>query len=469
MRCVAAFRTHLWDNDIATLAERFFAAAPSCLHVVLMDETRAPVPVHGYEKLSHTNDTASLHVPNYPPDRSLWFNADYALYFLLHAYPDADFYLMSEADVAVNIDLRPMLRYAAAKRIDFIAHEVEPSTPRWFWHPHGLALSPRPWRSLVFFMLLSRRAILSLLAVRQTLAKRFAGGDLELWPFCEAFIPTTLKTWSDMRFAPLGMFATTENFKVRPHISLHDPRAAQPGSLVHSVIGGARYVSGLLGEHPARAFLWEGSDLHRTLLREAAFVDVCTPLRKMLSRDRDHAGLARLYAIAAENGWAPDPWSSDLAFCKPARTSSVSGWSRTTDPAGDAAGANGELLHHDYAFHTGWEDGPWWAVDLLSDCTVHAVAIVNRVNEPWRFRSFQIDSSYDGATWTTRFVQAQPVDVASDPATPFLVRFADPFHARHVRIVLVGEGVLHLRRVQVFGAVDPMVEATEDMACAAAG
>ena len=151
----------------------------------------------------------------------------------------------------------------------------------------------------------------------------------------------------------------------------------------------------------------------------------------------------------------------------------VRGWSRTMDAVADAAGANGELLHHDYAFHTDWEDEPWWSVDLLADSTdPHAVAIVNRVSEAWRFRTFRIDSSHDGDTWTTRFEQDDPVDVSSDPETPFVVQFANSFPARYIRIVLLAAGVLHLRRVQVFGTASQEtradMEATDEMACAAA-
>lgn len=130
----------------------------------------------------------------------------------------------------------------------------------------------------------------------------------------------------------------------------------------------------------------------------------------------------------------------------------MSRWSRYQDPERDACGANGEHLADDYGFHTQLEADPWWMVDLLEEQVVEEVAIVNRLNASERFRTFRIETSSDGKIWTTRFTQASPCEVSSNPERPWRVRFTDPLPARYVRIVLLGVGVLHLRRVQVYGA-----------------
>ena len=143
--------------------------------------------------------------------------------------------------------------------------------------------------------------------------------------------------------------------------------------------------------------------------------------------------------------------NDDLAYCKPAETSSLSPWTGSRDTRQEGWGANGENLPWDAGFFTAWERDPWWMVDLLDEFRVERVAIVNRVNQPERFRTFAILSSLDNKTWTTRLMQTDPIDVSSDPEAPWQVEFAEPFPARYVRIVLLGSGYLHLRRVQIFG------------------
>ena len=210
---------------------------------------------------------------------------------------------------------------------------------------------------------------------------------------------------------------------------------------------GKRLIGRLLGQHPPRDFFREGSALRTGLLSQAPLEDIVEPLRRALAAERDHAGVALLYAEAAQHGWKVKR-SEDLAFCKPAVTSSVCSWSRHPEPERDACGANGEPLA---SFHTDKERNPWWRVDLLEECWVEQVAIVNRSSESQRFRTFRIESSSDGRSWTARFIQSEPREVSSNIWSPWRLWFAEPFLARHVRIVLLGIEPLHLLRVQVFG------------------
>jgi hypothetical protein len=220
-----------------------------------------------------------------------------------------------------------------------------------------------------------------------------------------------------------------------------DHAAALPGAP-----SSQRLIERLLARHPPREFFRRGSELCEGLLRQAPHGDIVEPLRRAFARERDHVSIALLYKEAALQGWGIPP-SDDLAYCKPAVTSSVCRWSRYMDPERDACGANGESPE---AFHTDKERDPWWMVDLLEECWIEQVAIVNRGSEPQRFRTFRIDTSSDCDHWTTRFTQAEPRDVSSDPDAPLRLWF-EPFPARFVRIVLLGMEPLHLQRGQVFG------------------
>lgn len=453
LRYVAAFRTYAWDEDIAELARRFFAAVPSARQIVLADETGGALTIPGYEKISHTRDTASAGMPDCANGRSLWFNVDYGVYYLQRALPDFDYYLLSESDLAVNVPLEPMIRFAMERRIDLMAHKIVRSTPDWFWHKHGLVLSRAPWRSLLFLMILSRRAIEYMAAARQTLEGRYRAGEIDLWPFCEAFVPTVLKGKRGMRFAGLDAFADTANLQFRPRLSLHDPRANRPGSLAHSVVGGKKYIADLLAKHPPYDFFREGSELRNELISHAPVEDIIGPLRHALAKAGDHHSVVPLYEQAAAQGWRIDACAHDLAFCKPALSSSVSPWSHSQDPERDACGANREPLASDYGFHTGKETNAWWMVDLLGEHIVEELVILNRKREAQRFRTFRIETSRDGSIWTNRFIQAEPADISSNPSSPWRKRFSPAFAARYLRIVLLGPGTFHLRRVQIFGRV----------------
>ncbi len=450
MRCVAAFRTHLWDEPIAQLAARLAGACPSSRFVVLMDETNGKIDVSPYEKIAHTDDTGSLGLPRHPSGNSLWYNGDYALYFLHQALPDCDYYLLSEYDVAVNTDVDAILRTAAERGLDLIAHDIQPSTMDWSWHGNAIATFRIPWRSLISFLIVSRRALLLMLEVRREFARRFAAGELKEWPFCEVFIPSVVRETAGMKVAELREFADVRTLRFRPYIRLEDERANRPGALAHPVLGTERYISAVLAESSAGDYFRPGTDL-RSALEPIGFEDLILPLRERLLSQRDHGGIGLLRQEMQRRGLPEDPTLADLALCKPALSSSVSPWSHSQSRDVDAGGANGATLPDDCGFHTALETGPWWMVDLMEDYLVEEVAIVNRRGFPERFRTFTIESSRDANAWITRFAKLDGSNVSADPASPWRVSFADPFLARHLRIRLSGEGVLHLRRVQVFG------------------
>lgn len=448
MTYVAAFRTHVWDDDVALAAERFFDATPSGRHVVLVDETRGPLKVP-YEKVAHTEQSSlSLGLPNRPVGQSLWFNGDYGLYLVQQALPGFDHYIISEYDVAVNASLEPMMLAALERSIDIIMHEVRPSGSDWVWHESVAAAFSSPWRSLIFFMVASDRAARALLSARQELARESPGDP---WPYCEGFVPSALKQVPEMSFAEVRDFVAVPDFSFRPRISARDPRASAAGTLAHPVLGSERFIAAVLSDMPARDY-FDHQSLLRASLDQEPFKDVVEPLRASLVRARDHAGLTTLDQEMQVRGLATKPASHDLALNKPALSSSTSAWSHHPDPSRDANGANDSLLADDYGFHTGLEVNPWWMVDLLEDCSVDAVSLVNRTGYSGRFRTFRVESSFDSAQWTVRCAKLDLSAVSSDVLSPWVNEWSPPFVGRYVRVVLLDTCPLHLRRVQVFGS-----------------
>jgi hypothetical protein len=450
---VAAFRTYTWDDDVAELARRFFRACPTGRKVILADETHGKLPIpNEYEVVSHTTDTSELGVPDEPKGSSLWYNVDYGVYFLRLTLPDYTYYVLSESDLAVNLDLEPMIAAAAEEKIDLLTHDIRPSDEKWIWHVGATTIFDNPLRSLLCFMVLSDRAIDRLLCERQRLGIEFLSGRLSFWPFCEPFVPTVIRD-AGMNYAELSRFADTENLRYRPRICLDDHRANRPGSLVHSVLGRVKYVKAVLDEAlRLRDTFFPNTELANSL-RDATLADYADHLMMLFHREHDHSAIVELTIKMKEQGLAVDDLDAceDLAFCRPALASSTCEWSRYPDPHRDAAGANGPEINPDYGFHTELENSPWWMVDLGAPCSISEVRIVNRPGFPERFLSFVIESSDNSTSWQNRFTKLDLASLSADANAPAGILFDHPFVARYVRLRLVERGVIHLRRVQVMG------------------
>ena len=82
---------------------------------------------------------------------------------------------------------------------------------------------------------------------------------------------------------------------------------------------------------------------------------------------------------------------------------------------------------------------------------IDQLRIVNRTSHQERFTSFMVHSSSDGHAWLLRHMKLDLSTVSDRWDKPHQVDFPDPFVARHVRLTKLGTGVLHLRRIQVFG------------------
>ena len=340
-----------------------------------------------------------------------------------------------------------MLAAAAARRLDLVGHELRQPGPDWAWYGNGKAVFDELWAGLFVFTLISARAVDLLLQTRQRQAMAFAAGVLE-WPFCESFIPSALKR-AGMNFASVSEFADTSHLAFRPHFLLDDPRANRPGSMVHSVMGRDDLIKAEIREQPPGDWFRPDTILHAAL-RDQPFEAFWPRLLERFEYAGDHAGYSAFRKEVVARGMEP-PGLPDLAYCKPALSSSVSQWSHSARAEVDAGGANGAVLHGDYGFHTQAEPNPWWSVDLLDEYAIHEIAIVNRAMGQDRFRTCAVQSSRDGSAWITRYNKIDQTEVSADPQHPWRILFSDPFVGRYVRIMMLGEGILHLRRVRIFG------------------
>jgi hypothetical protein len=445
---LTAFRTHVWDKHVAEIAEAARISSRSGSFIVMTDETRGPMDVSPFFNLGHTDDFASLDMPNVPTGRSLWWNADYLLYLLRRRYPCFDYYIMIEYDALLKCDLDAIIAECAAKKIDMVVHRLQQIWEGKHWaYPSSqeIAEDGKAWHALIPAIIVSGRALDEIYAYRRQLAERFRNRTLVNWPYCEVILPTTAVTLG-LKVNELSRFINTDLLRFRPFISLKDPRLGNDKLCAHPVMGGTRFV---------KAF----TEFSGHLMSDGY---LCPELEREDPEDIA-AVLGTNYKIWSARNVPVDVGWIDLSMGKPAMQSSISPWSKGKSLAIDASNATDGQLWDNYAFHTQHEENPWWAVDLGETQRVTAVEILNR-QEPDRFKTFSIDTSIDNVNWTPRFEKRAKARVSSDPSRPAVFTFTEPVLARYVRITLQQKDCLHLRRVRVWGwqATDGTLISVED-------
>jgi hypothetical protein len=436
------FRTHVWDENIAAVASQARRCAASAAFLVAADESRGPMDVAPFFKLPYTADFGKFGLPLTPVGRVLWWNADYALYLIRDQLPGFDFYVMSEYDVFVDQDIDDMIHRCSRESIDLVFHGCAPTTPGSHWaHATIEGAAPASYHAFIPFLIVSARAVDELLSARQALARRFHEGEISAWPYCEAFIPTFALTLG-LKTAEVSEFTDASLLRFRPFLSVKDQRLKRGNLIAHPVVGGRRFVAAFASDGPPGSHVMTDGFPRRELEAEDL-----GDIRGVFGQDIVH------YPGTAEPATAA-PGLTDVARDKPATMSSGSRWLQGRKKEDDASQANSGALRADCAFHTDHEDSPWWRVDLQGIYTVYEVELLNRPGFELRFLHFAIDISLDGETWSTAFAKEDNAFVSSEEQRPARFQLAGRPRARYLRIVLSGEGVLHLRRVRVMGLPD---------------
>ncbi len=165
----------------------------------------------------------------------------------------------------------------------------------------------------------------------------------------------------------------------------------------------------------------------------------------------------RFLSAADAASIAPRSRKPNVALGKPARQSSISEWSLGATVEADAAGAVSGLITGRYQFHTGFEDAPWWQVDLGAPHALTDIHLYNRVDHPdYRLRlgRFVLQCSLDGDGWRPVYLHdGRPVGGAD--GNPLVLRLAEsasePRVCRYLRITALQPTWLHLDQVAVCG------------------
>ncbi len=152
--------------------------------------------------------------------------------------------------------------------------------------------------------------------------------------------------------------------------------------------------------------------------------------------------------------YAPTPEYPNIALWCPTSQSSVSereteagapGWCRDHGNDGFRSGAPG--------FKTGREHGPWWQLDLLSRRTIREVHVHNCMRDGAResLPALRFEVSVDQDEWRSIYLSEAGQAFGGIDGTPLIIAPETPVKARYLRISALGETVLNLDEVEVYG------------------
>ncbi len=136
----------------------------------------------------------------------------------------------------------------------------------------------------------------------------------------------------------------------------------------------------------------------------------------------------------------------NVAVGKPASQSSLSEWSSAMD-AGNAVSGT---FPPGFAFHTDFEDHPWWQVDLLAVYPIEEIVVHNRLDMlQERARTLKIEISSDNENWSVVHAGLNYFSGGVGGA-PLRAVLASRVSARYVRLSLEERQALHLSQVEIF-------------------
>lgn len=447
---VVAFRTHFWDNDIALSARNLAGAAKDLTFCVIADETRGILSVPSiYQKISHNNDFGDLDLPSYPGPQTLWYNADYPLYRLRKSFPNAEYYIMVEFDVVVNIDITTLIRRIAGDGIDMVVADFREATAEWGWADTLDHFFKDKYQCLLPFLVVSARAVDFLLDLRKEHALKV--GDVvrnEDWPYCEGFVASAIKNNSSFKIGSLGSYVNLSYFTHWPPISAISPLNFINNTINHPVLMKKAFINKILTEKILDSALDNGGILSDELYR----YDRIDLIPAIFWRYRAMGRVEKLKKLR-ETAIALDIYLPEtginIARGKIATQSSVCEWS-----AGHTVELDAQRLVNErengIGNHTSFERDPWWQCDLADPTALSKIIIFNRIENRDRCVRLCILASDDAICWSLVTAKLDSIPFGGADGDPFIAIPPMPITCRYLRIQLIGEGILNLDQIELY-------------------
>ena len=254
-RYAVIFRTHFWDSFAARQLQRLRQRVRGGDIFVVVDETQGTVAGIDHDRVLRVtaSDMAELGLPprgadavdwmgDYSP---MWFNGDYALYAVLRAQPEYEYYVQLEYDVVVNTDLDALVARCGEQQTDFAGLTRGEPVDVWTWRHTCVDAYAEPQirYKLICFCVFSQRALQHLFARRLALAEHLR--PEQAWPFCEGFVATEVEL-AGMNSHELAEFVDVAAYNTWPPVLEADLSGLADAEVIHPVLDQPRYVASML-------------------------------------------------------------------------------------------------------------------------------------------------------------------------------------------------------------------------------
>jgi len=190
-RTIVLLRAHKADAQTLKAYDRYAALSDTNV-LIVCDERRGPVDMGGRHKIGY--DVRKLRdLGLLPHPKCGWRCGDYAYYVAREAFPDYDFYWLTEPDVWVNTaELADVMAEFAASTADFLASRLRPAHAGWDWHRTMANRYAQVYGCIFPITRLSARAIDHAHAARRAARQRPSEQVFASWPNDEVFVATEL-------------------------------------------------------------------------------------------------------------------------------------------------------------------------------------------------------------------------------------------------------------------------------------
>ena len=441
------------DSFVIRQLERLKERAGSGDLYVIVDETKGPVGPIPHDRVIRSSEEDMIRrgfVDADPHSAMFWHSADFSLYPLIEDYPSYDHYVSVEYDAVINADLDEIVAQVAAQKVDFVGYRIEEPVSHWGWTStvdtiYGLS-DLRPYLNPISFY--SRRAVELLRERRLEMSRDFRDGKITQFPLSEAFIGTEL-AFKGYRLGHLPDFGDTSRFTWWPPSAEVELAELAHCTFIHPVLDGERCAESLIRDRLSEIFA-PGNERAQRLakLQPREYLPKLFPA--LMNQHRKDPIPFAMDQISAPLFEQPDP-SPNVARGKPATQSSISFASRWPSIRGDAAGAVNGLVTGTYGFHTGFDNPPWWMVDLEDLYRLSALWIFNRLDAPTTLQHLKLFTSANGRDWALALDHRSSGAIGGAWGIPLMIEFDGSTLARFVQIALGNQSFLHLDQVKVFG------------------
>ncbi|GBR48139.1 discoidin domain-containing protein [Gluconobacter roseus] len=443
------YRTHYWNEDTEYLARKLYGQSLGYQFFVTCDETNKTIDVGNFNKISHTNDPASLGLkPKSGHEPNLWFDADFVFYYLVRSLPKVKYFFLIENDCSLNINLEELIKGVVEKDIDLVGQIFDPKEND--WPQKTIDCYYGEVKQMLFpFVMLSRKLILKLYEERLRIKSMYDSDTASYsWPYCEAFISSYVYSTGGFKVINLNDLYDMSRYKFRPHNYIYSGISNIPNSIIHPVLG-KDFLKKALEVLNVSEIFDPDSDLSKNL--ETFPSEISIPLlSEAILKLKSPQKVDSFWQLALKRRWIQSMPRKNIAFAKPALQSSVSEWSMEKELDKDARLVTEAFNHSTMWNHTAIEENPWWQVDLESSERIKTILIYPRHYLYERMNRFIISISDDGLNWNEIYSKNDDQPIYRGEDIGFVVDLDEYYTTRFIKMTLPGESAIHLTSFEVF-------------------